>query len=160
MPKKEYPLLFDESVYTDMVQHHYDSSWWMNTQPVRAEAWEIRRSSKKFEELCRKGVMLIDDKLTRKTGRDGITIAFSTTVDIHSYFFTIQPKSLPHAVEATLLADGEGYKQGLVAINQEEAKKIVQETESGFDRGKRRTCASTAWIQMGRIHGDMLRHRG
>lgn len=59
----------------------------MNTQPVRAEAFEIRRSSKKFEELRRRGVMLIDDKLTRKTGRDGITITFSATMDIHSYCF-------------------------------------------------------------------------
>ena len=65
------------------------------------------------------------------------------------FLFPPYNRNLPHAVEATLLVDGDGYKQGLVVIHQEQAKKVVQETESGFDRGKRRTCASTAWIQMG-----------
>lgn len=81
MPKKEYSLLFDEAVYADMVQYHYDSSRWMDMQHVPAEAARIPRSSKKLEELCRKGAIEVGDTWTmRKTDRDGNVIAFSATV--------------------------------------------------------------------------------
>ena len=86
MPRQEYPLLFDDSVYADMAQYQYDPSRWMSMQPVPAEAIKIRRSGKKIEELCKKGVMLIGDTLTmRKAGGDGITIAFSATVGKQSF---------------------------------------------------------------------------
>lgn len=82
MPKKEYSLLFDEAVYADMVQYHYDSSLWMDMQHVRAEAARIPRSSKKLEELCRKGAIEVGDTWTmRKTDRDGNVIAFSATIE-------------------------------------------------------------------------------
>ena len=76
-----YSLLFDEAVYADMVQDHYNSPRWMGMQPVLAAATRIPRSKKKLDELCRKGAILIRDSLTMtKTGRDGTEITFSATV--------------------------------------------------------------------------------
>lgn len=93
MPRREYALLFDEAVYADMVQYHYDPSRWRGMQRVGAKAIQISRSKKKLEELCRKGAILIGDTLTmRKTGRDGIAIAFSATVGKQS---SIQSSTLP-----------------------------------------------------------------
>lgn len=91
MPKEEYSLLLGDDVYADLIQYQYDSSRWMNMQPVPAEAIKIRRSSKKIEELCRKGVMLKDDTLTmKKAGMDGIVIAFTATVGKQSFSTAIK----------------------------------------------------------------------
>lgn len=77
----EYPLLFDDSVYADMSQYSYDSSRWMSLQLVLVEAARIRRSAKKLDELCKKGAVLIGDRLTmRKTDNNGVAFAFTAVV--------------------------------------------------------------------------------
>ena len=77
----DYPLLFDDDFYYSMAQDSYDCVQWMNIDRVVTSASEMQRSSKKFEELIRRGVLSIGDTLTAtNTGGDGTTIVFSATV--------------------------------------------------------------------------------
>ena len=76
-----YPLLFDDDVYADLVQYQYDASRWMQMDRVTTRATGIPRSKKKLDELCKKGVVLVNDTMTtRKTDGSGNTLTFSATV--------------------------------------------------------------------------------
>lgn len=78
-------LFLDGNVYADMAQYRYNVSQWRNMQLVLAEAMRIHRIRKKFDELRKKDVILINDELTmRRKDMDDATVAFSASVGTQS----------------------------------------------------------------------------
>ena len=79
----EYPLLFDDEIYADMIRDEYDAAQWMLMDLVRVRSTELPRSEKNLKALCRGGVVRIGDVLTmRKALGNGVTVSITATVSL------------------------------------------------------------------------------